>query len=296
LSSVAPESQDVPTVAHCGAFSVVLYTAVWAPVDELTVNEIVVLWVSAPDVPVTVTVDVPRVAVAEAVSVRVEVTLPFAEGVTGLGENPAVTPVGNPVALSVVAELKLLVLVMVIVLVPFAPCFTVNEVGEAPMVKFGAAAALTVSERVVCAVRLPEVPVIVTVDVPVVAVELAVRVSVLVEVVGFGLKAAVTPLGNPEAASVTLPVNPPRSVTVMVLVPPAPPCVMLTLLGESDSVKLGVPDPARALIRFWPFGLPHPVTRSYPVTALNDFPWPLLLLPLVMSWKSVVKLLPLPIV
>lgn len=57
--------------------------------------------------PVTVTVAAPVVAVADAVSVRVEVTLPLAGGVTGLGENAAVTPLGSPVALSVVAELKL---------------------------------------------------------------------------------------------------------------------------------------------------------------------------------------------
>ena len=84
-----------------------LYTAVCAPEDELTVKAIVVLWLSEPEVPVTVTVAVPVVAVAEAVSVRVEVALLFAAGVTGLGENAAVTPVGKPVALSVVAELKL---------------------------------------------------------------------------------------------------------------------------------------------------------------------------------------------
>jgi hypothetical protein len=70
---------------------------------------------------VTVTVAVPTVALAEAVSVRVEVALPFAGGVTGLVEKVAVTPLGNPVALSVVAELKLFWLVMVIVLVPLAP-------------------------------------------------------------------------------------------------------------------------------------------------------------------------------
>jgi hypothetical protein len=46
------------------------------------------------------------VAVAEAVSVRVEVALPLGAGVTGLEENAAVTPLGNPVALRVVAELK----------------------------------------------------------------------------------------------------------------------------------------------------------------------------------------------
>jgi len=68
-----------------------------------------------------VTVVVPTVAPDEAVSVRVEVALPFAGGVTGLVENVAVTPLGRPVALSVVAELKLFWLVMVIVLVPLPP-------------------------------------------------------------------------------------------------------------------------------------------------------------------------------
>jgi len=53
-----------------------------------------------------VTVAVPTVALEEAVSVRVEVALPFAGGVTGLVENVAVTPLGKPLALSVVAELN----------------------------------------------------------------------------------------------------------------------------------------------------------------------------------------------
>ena len=173
-------------------------------------------------------------------------------------------------------------------LVPLLPCVTVTELGDAPIVKFGDPPAFTVSETVVVATRLPEVPVIVTVEVPVVAVALAVRLSELVVLVGFGLNAAVTPLGRPEAARVTLPLNPPRSVTVIVLVPAAPPCVIETLPGDAESVKLGEVAPARALIRFWPFMLPHPVTRSYPVTALYDFPLPLLLFPLVMSWKSLV--------
>jgi len=46
--------------------------------------------VSEPEVPVIVTVAAPVVAVEEAVRVRVEVTLPFAAGVTGLVENFAV--------------------------------------------------------------------------------------------------------------------------------------------------------------------------------------------------------------
>lgn len=81
--------------------------AVCNPTDELTVNAIVVECVSEPETPVTVTVAVPTVAEADAVKVRVEVALPLAGGVTGFVENAAVTPVGSPVALKVVAELKL---------------------------------------------------------------------------------------------------------------------------------------------------------------------------------------------
>jgi hypothetical protein len=134
-------------------------------------------------------------------------------------------------------------------------------VGEALTLKFGVADELTVSASVVVAVRLPDVPVMVTVEVPVVAVALAVRVSTLVPVVGLVPNVAVTPLGRPDAASVTLPVNPFTSCTVMVLVP-LPPWVIVRLLGESESVKLGVADPARVLIRPVVFGLPQPVHRS----------------------------------
>jgi len=217
--------------------------------------------VSEPEVPVIVTVAAPVVAVEEAVSVRVEVTLPFAAGVTGLVENVAVTPVGRPATLSVVAELKPPVLVTVIVLVPLLPWVTASEAGAAATVKFGVEVALTVRASVVVAVRLPEVPVMVTLDDPVVAELLAVRVSTLLPVVGLVPNAALTPLGRPDAARVTLPVNPLTSVTVMVLVPLLP-CVIERLLGESESVKLGVAAPVRVLIRVAPFGLPHPVTRS----------------------------------
>jgi hypothetical protein len=160
---------------------------------------------------VIVTVAAPTVALVEAVNVRVEVALPFATGVTGFVENAAVTPLGRPEALRVVAELKPPVLVMVIVLAPLLPWVMVREAGEALTVKFGVAEEFTVRAMVVVAVRLPEVPVMVTVAAPVVAVALAVSVSTLVPVVGFVPKAAVTPLGRPEAASVTLPVNPPAS-------------------------------------------------------------------------------------
>ena len=102
-----PESQPEPTFTHFGAFRVLSNTAVCNPTDEFTVNEIVVPCVSDPEVPVIVTVAVPVVAVAEAVRVSVDAALPLAGGVTGLVENAAVTPLGNPDALNVVAELKL---------------------------------------------------------------------------------------------------------------------------------------------------------------------------------------------
>jgi len=104
-----------------------------------TVRVMVVLCVVDPEVPVTVTVAVPVVAVEEAVSVSVDVALPFAGGVTGFVENAAVTPLGKPVALSVVAELNPFRLVMVIVLVPFEPCVMVSELGDAAIEKSGEA-------------------------------------------------------------------------------------------------------------------------------------------------------------
>jgi len=72
----------------------------------VTVRLIVAVCVTVPEVPVTVTVLVPTVAVEDAVNVKVDVALPFAGGVTGLVENAAVTPLGSPEALSVVGELN----------------------------------------------------------------------------------------------------------------------------------------------------------------------------------------------
>jgi len=130
----------MPTVAHFGAFKVLSKTAICAVPDELTVNVMFVLAVSVPDVPVMVTVLVPVVAVDDAVNVSVDVVLPLAGGVTGLVEKAAVTPLGRPEALSVVAELNPFWLVTVIVLVAVEPCVTLTELGDAETVKPGAPA------------------------------------------------------------------------------------------------------------------------------------------------------------
>ncbi len=81
----------------------------------------------------------------------------------------------------------------------------------------------------------PAVPVTFTVAGPLVAAVLAVSVSVLVLAVLCGLKDAVTPPGRPEADKVTLPLKPFRGVTTIALAP-LEPWVMVTLLGDAESV------------------------------------------------------------
>jgi len=96
-----------------------------------------------------------------------------------------------------------------------------------------------------------------------------------------GLKPTVTPVGWPDADKAIAASKPPEIAVVIVDVP-ALPSATVTEVGEAEMVKFGVEElPASALIRPVPFGLPHPVTKSYPVTAekLPD-------VPLVMSWKS----------
>ena len=159
--------------------------------------------VSVPEVPVMVTVSGPPVvAVLLAASVS---TLEFV--VVGLGLNEAVTPLGKPLALRVTPPVNPLEGVTVMVSVALLPCTTVNVPVAGAMAKLGAK--FTVREMVEDAVRLPEVPFMVTVTgPPTVAVPLAVNVTTLVLVAGFVANAAVTPAGRPPAPRVTLPVNP----------------------------------------------------------------------------------------
>lgn len=170
-----------------------------------------VVAVVLPEVPVTVIVAAPKVAVVVAVSVS---TL---EVVEDAGLNDAVTPLGRPVAVNVTLPVKPPRSVTVMVSVAVLPWVIGRVVGDAASVKPDEG--FTVSAMVVVAVVLPEVPVMVTVTgPPKVAVLLAVSVSTLEVAEDAGLNDAVTPLGNPVAANVTLPVKPPRSVTVTVSV------------------------------------------------------------------------------
>ena len=108
---------------------------------------IVVVCVMAPPVALTVTFDVPVVAVLLAVSVRVELPLPGAAIEAGL--KLAVTPAGNPEADNATAELNPPLTVVEIVELPDVPCVTETVAGEALIVKFGVAAELTVRAIVV---------------------------------------------------------------------------------------------------------------------------------------------------
>lgn len=106
---------------------------------------------------------------------------------------------------------------------------------------------MTVSTIDVLAVKVPELPLMVTVEVPAVAELLAANVTTLVPVVGLVPNVAVTPLGRPDAASVTLPVNPPTSVTVMVSVA-VDPGFTDAEVADGASVKLDAIVTASAIV------------------------------------------------
>jgi hypothetical protein len=95
------------------------------PGAGVTVRLIATVCVKLPEVPVTVTVAAPVVAVA--LAVKVSVLLLEA----GLGLKFAVTPLGRPDAERVTLPLKPFNGVMVVVLVPWLPCTTLNVLGLA---------------------------------------------------------------------------------------------------------------------------------------------------------------------
>lgn len=193
------------------------------------VSEIVALLLTVPDVPVTVTVEVPSAVLAVAFRVSVVVC-----AAVDAGLNVAVTPAGRPVAENVTVPLKLPCGVTLNVLVPLPPCRILRLAGDGAIVR--PLAAVTVKPMVAVPRKLPDVPVMVTVEVPGTAVAPAVNVSVLDVVAVAGLKEAVTPAGSPDAARATLPAKP--FCRLMVMVPaPDPPGARLKLAGNADSVN-----------------------------------------------------------
>jgi hypothetical protein len=114
------------------------------------VNPTIVVLLSVPDVPVTVTLYVPTGAVLLALKVRELVLLVL----TGL--NAAVTPVGNAVAVRPTIPVKPFWPLTLIVLLPLLARGTVRLAAEAERLKLGAT---MVSAIVAALLRLPETPV-----------------------------------------------------------------------------------------------------------------------------------------
>ncbi len=93
-----------------------------------TVIAMTVLLVVAPEVPVTVMVEVPGAALAEARNVSVVMRVVVA------GLNVAETPVGRPATEKVTGPLKLPCGVTVMVLAPLPPCGIVRLAGDGVIV------------------------------------------------------------------------------------------------------------------------------------------------------------------
>lgn len=221
----------------------------------------VAVWVTPPPDPVIVIVRVPVEALRFTVTVMVDVPEPGAA--IELGLKLTVTRDPWPLADNPIAELKPPEIAAVIVDLPELPLATLIDVGEALMVKFGFVP-VTVSETVVVAVVLPEVPVTLIAYVPTAVDEPTVIVMVELPApeIEVGLKLTVTPDGWPVAEKAMTPLKPPVTVLVIVEVP-ACPCTTVTEAGEAERLKPGDDElPASALSRAVPFGLPQPVARS----------------------------------
>lgn len=240
---------------------------------------ILVECVLPPPVPVAVTVRVPALAFLLTVTVMVDDPVP----VTDVGLKLTLRPLPLTEADKLIEELKPFKAVVLIVELPELAGATLRLLGLALMEKSGAGA-VTVSETGVVCVTPPPVAVTVMVYVPAATVDATVMVMVEDPEPGAGigllLKPTVTPVGWPVADKVMAELKPPVALVVIVEFPELP-CATETEAGEAERLKLGAAGPASALSNALPFGLPQPVTKSYPVVA-EYAP----LLPLVMSWKS----------
>jgi hypothetical protein len=261
------ESATVPSKPFCGTTAIVAPPSEPCSILKLAVEAVSVkrggaatvkLMAAAlrklPDVPVMVTVDVPRTAELPAVSVNVI-------GLVALAAlKDAVTPLGRPDTPKVTVPLKPFSGVIVMALAPALPCRRLMLAGDAATLNEGTP--VTVSSNLAVLVKLPEVPVMVIVDVAEAAELLAVNVNVLDVAALAGLKDAVTPVGRPDTARFTMPLKPFCGLIVIVL-SPLDPAAIESADADDARPKDGRSDcPIRPLIRAWPAGVPQPVARS----------------------------------
>jgi hypothetical protein len=81
-----------------------------------------------------------------------------------------------------------------------------------------------------------------------------------------GVKVTADHPDGTDAERLMAPLNPPVAEKETVELPDFP-CEIVSDEGEAERLKPGTAGPERASIRLSPFGLPHPVARSYPVVA-----------------------------
>src|SRR5271167_3952318 len=200
------EAGEADSVKFCAAVTVSLTVAFcWIP----------------PPLPVTVMGYVPVGVLLPTVMVIVELPVPGAGMLAGL--KFTVVPDGAPELDRLIELLKPPLIAVVIVEVPWFPCATLSEAGEAEIVKVGCCCAVTVSVTVVFCWMPPPLPVTVMGYVPVGVLDPT--VMVIVELpepgagIGLGLKLTVVPDGAPEADSVIALLKPPLRVVVMVELP-----------------------------------------------------------------------------
>lgn len=228
-------------VAPCVTVAVVPAKVKLGVCTAVTLKRMVVVWVSVPLTPVTVIVEVPMVAVLDAVKVSALVP------VVDAGLNAAVTPAGSPLALRATLPANPPEGATVIVLAPVPPCATETLAGAADKAKLGVLL-VTVRTSVAVCVSVPLTPVTVMVAAPTVAVADAVKVNVLAAVVvDAGLKLAVTPGGKPLAVRATLPANPLSRVKVMALAA-VPPWATLAFAADKEKSGVTVPVTVSAMV------------------------------------------------
>jgi len=105
-ATVIVEVADPPTATEAGDSADAAMVKSGGGGTEFTVRLTEVLWLTDPEVPVTVTLEVPAGVAAEVLILRAEVT-PAAPGVTELGTNAQPAPVGKLTAAHVSATVLL---------------------------------------------------------------------------------------------------------------------------------------------------------------------------------------------
>jgi hypothetical protein len=198
-----------------------------------------------------VTVVLLVVAAGAAVSVNVELPLPFAS-VIPFVLHEAVTPFGNPLTLSVTAPLNAPFAARLIASVAVLPCTTLTELDAVESASVGGVCE-TVSGRFAFTVIVAPLfgatfAVSSSVAVPAAAVEVPISVSVHTtapaEVTDAELQLAVIPLGSPDATLMLDPAAPlataapPTGVAATVTVVDPTDCIDAAV-GDTLSVKLG---------------------------------------------------------